>query len=68
LTLRENTERPVTIKEGTNILVGTDKAKIIKESFKILDGKSKSGKIPKLWDGKASQRIINILAKKISQN
>jgi len=61
LTLRENTERPVTIKEGTNILVGTDKEKIIEESFNILKGKGKIGKIPELWDGKASQRIISIL-------
>lgn len=68
LTLRENTERPITIKEGTNILVGTNKNKIIKESFNILDGKGKTGKIPELWDGKASQRILNILLKEASSN
>ncbi|MHA1382079.1 MAG: non-hydrolyzing UDP-N-acetylglucosamine 2-epimerase [Candidatus Helarchaeota archaeon] len=60
LTLRKNTERPITIKEGTNILVGTDKDKIIKETLNILNGKGKVGKIPKYWDGKASKRIINI--------
>jgi len=61
LTLRENTERPITIKEGTNTLVGSDREKILKESFRILNGNGKKGKIPKLWDGKASERIVNIL-------
>jgi len=54
LTLRENTERPITITEGTNTLVGSDREKILKESFRILNGNGKKGKIPKLWDGKAS--------------
>lgn len=61
LTLRENIEKPVTIEEGTNILVGNDRSRILEESFKILDGKGKKGKIPQLWDGKAAERIINIL-------
>src|SRR4030042_3512995 len=61
LTLRENTERPITIKEGTNTLVGSDREKILKESFRILNGNGKKGKIPKLWDGKAAERIVNIL-------
>ena len=61
LTIRENTERPVTIEEGTNILVGSDREKIAEESYKILKGKGKKGRIPKLWDGKASERIVNIL-------
>ncbi|MCK4828068.1 UDP-N-acetylglucosamine 2-epimerase (non-hydrolyzing) [bacterium] len=65
LTLRENTERPVTIKEGTNILVGNNKEKIIEEFFNILNGKYKIGKIPELWDGKAAERIINVLLEKI---
>ncbi|MBN2468876.1 MAG: UDP-N-acetylglucosamine 2-epimerase (non-hydrolyzing) [Deltaproteobacteria bacterium] len=60
LTLRENTERPVTIEEGTNILVGNNRTKILEESYKILDGNGKKGKIPHLWDGKASERIVNI--------
>jgi len=41
--------------------VGNDRSRILEESFKILDGKGKKGKIPKLWDGKASERIVNIL-------
>ena len=61
LTLRENTERPITITEGTNTLVGSDREKILKESFRILNGNGKKGKIPKLWDGKAAERIVDIL-------
>jgi len=63
LTLRENTERPVTITEGTNTLVGTDTAKIIAESYKILQGEGKAGRIPRLWDGKTADRIVEILAR-----
>jgi UDP-N-acetylglucosamine 2-epimerase (non-hydrolysing) len=61
LTIRQNTERPVTIEEGTNILVGNNRSRILEESIKILNGKGKKGKIPQLWDGKASERIVNIL-------
>lgn len=63
LTLRENTERPVTITEGTNTLVGADSEKIIEESMKILSGKDKSGRIPKFWDGKAAERIVEIICR-----
>jgi UDP-N-acetylglucosamine 2-epimerase (non-hydrolysing) len=61
LTIRQNTERPVTIEKGTNILVGNDRGRILEESFKILNGKGKKGKIPYLWDGKAAERIVDIL-------
>jgi len=61
LTIRQNTERPVTIEEGTNILVGNNRSRILEESFKILNGKGKKGKIPQLWDGRASERIVKIL-------
>ena len=64
LTLRENTERPVTITEGTNTIVGNNREKILNESHKILAGKGKKGRIPKLWDGKAAERIVNILLRK----
>lgn len=72
LTLRENTERPITVTEGTNIMVGNDKDKIIKEGLDILNGKVKKGRIPEFWDGKASERIVNIIvsqhsAKKINK-
>ena len=61
LTLRENTERPVTISKGTNILVGTDPDKIRSAALDVLAGKSKTGGIPPLWDGKAAERIVKIL-------
>jgi len=62
LTLRNNTERPITVKEGTNIIVGNCRDKIISESLKILKGKNKKQyKIPKLWDGNTSERIIGVL-------
>lgn len=62
LTIRANTERPVTITQGTNVLVGTDKEKIVTESLNILNGGGKIGRIPKLWDGKAAERIVEILS------
>lgn len=63
LTLRENTERPITISEGTNLLVGTDSAKIVAAANKALSGESKAGRIPPLWDGRAAERIVDILLK-----
>jgi len=62
LTLRDTTERPITIKEGTNILVWNDTQKIVEEAFKILDGRGKKAKMPEYWDGKTAERIIKILA------
>lgn len=61
LTLRENTERPVTITQGTNLLSGTDPAKILAAARRILAGESKAGRIPPLWDGHAAERIVDIL-------
>ncbi len=61
LTLRENSERPVTISHGTNELVGTGPEKILSAARKILAGKPKAGCIPPLWDGKAAERIVKIL-------
>ncbi len=65
LTLRENTERPITIEVGTNELVGTDPARILAEAEKILRGDAKKGSIPELWDGKAAYRIAKILKEKL---
>jgi len=59
LTLRRNTERPITITEGSNKLV--KKNEIIQEINLILNGKGKRGKIPKYWDGKSADRIVEIL-------
>jgi len=64
LTLRDNTERPITIEKGTNILCKRNRNKILKEVNKILTGKEKKGQIPKLWDGKTAERIMKILCQK----
>lgn len=66
LTLRENTERPVTAEIGSNTVVGTNTERILNEFDKIMSGKYKKGKIPKYWDGKASQRIVRILESKLT--
>ena len=63
LTLRNNTERPVTVTMGTNILVGQDGAMLRAELGKILQGKQKQGTVPPLWDGHAGERIAEILSK-----
>lgn len=63
LTLRENTERPITVSMGTNVLVGRDRVKLATELSKVLDGKAKKGTIPPLWDGKAGERIAAIVAR-----
>jgi UDP-N-acetylglucosamine 2-epimerase (non-hydrolysing) len=60
-TIRDNTERPVTIKEGTNTLVGTTRGSILSAYEKFKNKGPKKGKVPKYWDGKAAQRILDIL-------
>jgi UDP-N-acetylglucosamine 2-epimerase (non-hydrolysing) len=61
LTIRENTERPVTVSCGTNIVVGTSEQKIVEESMKVLAGQGKKGRVPEKWDGLAAKRIVDIL-------
>lgn len=61
LTLRHNTERPITIEQGTNTLVGTDAATIVAEAATIVAGGGKRGRRPDLWDGHAAERIVGIL-------
>lgn len=68
LTMRENTERPVTVMEGTNMLLGFDYEKAVAESERAFEGNGKKGKIPELWDGKAGERIAGIISEHISMN
>jgi UDP-N-acetylglucosamine 2-epimerase (non-hydrolysing) len=64
LTIRNNTERPSTIEVGTNHLVGTDPVRIVEVANGVLDGKCKAGGLPPLWDGRAAERIAEILLKR----
>jgi UDP-N-acetylglucosamine 2-epimerase (non-hydrolysing) len=61
LTVRENTERPVTTTLGTNILVGEDMQRLESEVKRILAGKGKQGQVPPLWDGHAAERIADVV-------
>lgn len=62
LTLRENTERPITVTLGTNVLVGRDPSKLRSELALVLAGKAKKGTVPPLWDGHTGERIAALLA------
>lgn len=64
VTLRENTERPITIAEGTNSLVGTDPVKIMQCVDDILISGGKSGRIPEYWDGNAASRIVDEIVRR----
>ncbi len=61
ITLRENTERPITVTQGTNYLTGTDRDKILSAFEEIMSGGGKQGTIPEYWDGKAAERIVKVL-------
>lgn len=65
LTLRENTERPITVSEGTNTIVGSDPTKIVAAALNVLDTGGKVGLTPSLWDGHAAERIIDVLAREL---
>jgi UDP-N-acetylglucosamine 2-epimerase (non-hydrolysing) len=62
LTLRANTERPITLTEGTNRLLGTDPRAIVPAAAALLDGRAPAPRCPALWDGHAGQRIAKVLA------
>jgi len=62
LTVRENTERPITVTMGTNVLVGRDGEQLTAELGKIVSGQAKKGRIPPLWDGHAGERIADIVS------
>ena len=61
ITIRESTERPITITEGTNVLVGTDPTRIIDAFEDVMTTGGKSGSIPKYWDGNAADRISEVI-------
>jgi len=62
ITLRESTERPITVEQGTNTIVGSDPEKILASVSSILGGGGKSGRVPDLWDGKAAERIAQVIS------
>jgi len=66
LTMRPNTERPITVDLGTNVMVGNNPERIMESADEILCGNFKKGQIPPKWDGKAGKRIVNILAREFS--
>ena len=63
LTVRENTERPITVKLGTNTLIGRDLNRLRSELRAIIEGRQKQGSIPGLWDGAAAERIADVICK-----
>lgn len=68
ITLRENTERPITVEEGTNTIVGTD-SKLIRSCFEqVVSTGGKRGRVPELWDGKAAERVVDGIVRWLSNN
>jgi UDP-N-acetylglucosamine 2-epimerase (non-hydrolysing) len=61
LTVRSNTERPVTVTSGTNMLVGDNPSQLLVETHRILAGRGKRGRAPQLWDGRAAYRIVDVV-------
>jgi UDP-N-acetylglucosamine 2-epimerase (non-hydrolysing) len=63
ITLRHNTERPITIEQGTNVLIGNDKYRILSAANDVLEGRIVTGRVPEKWDGKTSERLVEWLIK-----
>jgi UDP-N-acetylglucosamine 2-epimerase (non-hydrolysing) len=63
LTVRENTERPVTVELGSNVLVGRDAERLRAEAQRILSSPGPKGIVPELWDGKAGERLADVVAR-----
>ena len=61
ITIRENTERPITVEQGTNTVVGNKKENILKTWKDIASDGGKKGKIPELWDGNTANRIGDVI-------
>jgi UDP-N-acetylglucosamine 2-epimerase (non-hydrolysing) len=67
ITLRDNTERPVTVEQGTNTVVGHDRQQIMAIVSDVLENGGKRGRTPELWDGKAAVRIKSVLTDWLQQ-
>lgn len=67
ITLRENTERPITIDEGTNTIVGTDAQRIVAVAHEVITQGGKSGRIPEYWDGQAAERIVRLIEQRYAR-
>ncbi|QAT82633.1 UDP-N-acetylglucosamine 2-epimerase [Corallococcus coralloides] len=63
LTMREQTERPITVEVGSNEVVGTDPARIREAANRVLSGDFKKGRVPELWDGRTGERIADLYAR-----
>ncbi|MCP3868086.1 MAG: UDP-N-acetylglucosamine 2-epimerase (non-hydrolyzing) [Gammaproteobacteria bacterium] len=63
ITMRENTERPITVTEGTNTIVGSDPVRIMNAFRDVIETGGKAGRIPALWDGRAAERIASSILK-----
>jgi UDP-N-acetylglucosamine 2-epimerase (non-hydrolysing) len=68
LTLRENTERPITCELGTNILAGTDPSNILRHAMRVLDAPPPTNPVPDKWDGQSGGRIADVLLAWLMQN
>ena len=61
ITLRNNTERPITVAEGTNVIVGQDPQRILAAVDDVLQTGGQAGRIPEYWDGRAAECIVGVL-------
>ena len=66
VTLRENTERPITVEEGTNVLAGTRPEAVVAAARAAIAGRAPRGRRPALWDGRAAERIVQVRATRLS--
>lgn len=64
LTLRDNTERPITVEQGSNTLVGKSPRRILEAADRVLRGEFRPGRVPQFWDGRAAERIVEVLEKR----
>jgi UDP-N-acetylglucosamine 2-epimerase (non-hydrolysing) len=65
VTMRDNTERPVTVDEGSNVLAGTDPDVVVAACLEVIQHGGKRGRRPALWDGHAAKRIVDVLASRL---